>query len=763
MHLGSIEWDCEIIPYPARNLPYGIKSSSIHLTPGNASTLISNYTVKLAENQGLTVNPIPVFSPLGDVDNVITQSHDYDGYIKCGVVGGAEETDDYYFTETPYATDAGTYTVIVHLKEGRAWKDSAGNLLDPAKRYEPQTGEWTIRKVKLTLPTITNYTGEYDGKPHSITMSGAVGVAQYYWAEDTSNYYCYISPDNITSPWNGPYTYASGDSLNEWETTIKKYTNVENKNIYIYCLPDNNHLLAQEPTYAGGNVRVEEHGTVNITKAKITLTLSESSYGDLYAGDERTVGYTLKTSTDFDCPGKIYLSSNYIGPNPSSVANSSACYTIKEPTISDISATFDGTDGSFTYQGKSFTNGTTYLYIRFVPNDRNNYVCEGNSSDYGYPTSPQYKRYEINTVKRSPISLTLSNGSLNSDISLVAGSTYKYQTNEDVNYLGVKKSVRYNLKSDRGYDCPGKLSISVQGVKIAEPNPSTNISVTVTGEGTSGEIYYYPTGNGYTDLYLTVSFTPEETGKFSVPSSNRLDIKNSTKIPIIVKQDETWEKAYKDLPYQWTYTLDDTAVPGAPDCKINLSYSRSTSIIRIDSAYNSVVTLKPDAVLRKAISFTPIRTHDTDTAISSSISLDSGTIPELGVGYSTIFYLTDATLTLTINKILDTISDEKEPWGKVEFNMNAERLTNTRIINVDVTAIDDVDVHQIALINEKDFGSGINSSGDLNEYWQAWTGSSTNPTVPYQVELSSGDGPKVVYLFIKDIVGKVSGPFSTGN
>ena len=303
----------------------------------------------------------------------------------------------------------------------------------------------------------------------------------------------------------------------------------------------------------------------------------------------------------------------------------------------------------------------------------------------------------------------------------------------------------------------------MQGVKITEPNPSTNISVTVTGEGTSGEIFYYPTGNGYTNLYLTVSFTPEETGKFSVPLSNRLDINNLKRIPIIVKQHETWEKAYKDLPYQWTYTLDDTAVPGAPDCKLILSPSLPNSTyIRLDSTREDV-TLKPDAVLRKAISFTPIRTHDTATTIYSGIFLDSGTIPELGVGYSTIFELSNTQLILSISKILDTISDAKEPWGKVEFNMNAEKLTNTRIINVDVTAIDDVDVHQIALINEKDFGSGINSSGDLSEYWQAWTGSSTNPTVPYQVELSSGDGPKVVYLFIKDIVGKVSGPFSTGN
>jgi len=135
--------------------------------------------------------------------------------------------------------NAGYYTVQADLKNGYIWED---NTLDPKEII------CNIKKADVADPTVTSYSGVYDGQSHTITIGQVSG--------GTLNY----SLDNET-----------------WTEDKPTRTNAGTTTVYVKVIGDNNHKNSTVVT-----------SSIKITKAnrqKPTVT----SYSGVYDEDYHTI------------------------------------------------------------------------------------------------------------------------------------------------------------------------------------------------------------------------------------------------------------------------------------------------------------------------------------------------------------------------------------------------------------------------------------------------------------------------------------------
>ena len=86
-----------------------------------------------------------------------------------------DDTEAYEFINNT-ATNAGTYDVTVRLKGDYKWSDTTTT---------DKTVVCSIGKASLEEPTITGYSGIYDGNPHTVTVSNLNGGSARYSLDNT--------------------------------------------------------------------------------------------------------------------------------------------------------------------------------------------------------------------------------------------------------------------------------------------------------------------------------------------------------------------------------------------------------------------------------------------------------------------------------------------------------------------------------------------------------------------------------------------------
>ena len=118
-------------------------------------------------------------------------------------------------TGTYTATTVGEYVAEVALLDSinTEWADgTTANV----------SFTWYISQSQATNPIITNYTGAFDGQPHSITVE---------------------TPSYGTVFYSTNYNIPGEDTV--WSTTNPTRTNVGNTNVYVYIKGDSNHTDSQ--------------------------------------------------------------------------------------------------------------------------------------------------------------------------------------------------------------------------------------------------------------------------------------------------------------------------------------------------------------------------------------------------------------------------------------------------------------------------------------------------------------------------------------
>ena len=198
---------------------------------------------------------------------ITSYSGKYDGSAHTVTIAG-EGTIQYstdnitYGDVLPERTDVGTTTVYAKRIGDANHNDS----------YEVQ-GTITITKADTTAPTVTSYTGDYDGSAHTITVGPATGGTIQY------------STDNTT-----------------WSTTKPTRTNVGTTTVYVRVAGDQNHNNSLTVT---GTITINENTatyeiknyTVDETKKYINKIITGTDLTTFKSNIILGPGYTVSVDT----------------------------------------------------------------------------------------------------------------------------------------------------------------------------------------------------------------------------------------------------------------------------------------------------------------------------------------------------------------------------------------------------------------------------------------------------------------------------------
>ena len=165
---------------------------------------------------------ITVISNLTDVPT-LSASFAYDGTEKAIDTSDITDFDGDVMEivadgSTISATDAGTYYIVIALKDGYAWSDYTTTDL---------TLSWSITGIEVNEPTVTNTSFTYDGTEHQITIdydSDYITQSGTVSATDAGTYTVIFSLPDKT----GNYVWASDNSYVDlsysWKISKKKIT-----------------------------------------------------------------------------------------------------------------------------------------------------------------------------------------------------------------------------------------------------------------------------------------------------------------------------------------------------------------------------------------------------------------------------------------------------------------------------------------------------------------------------------------------------------
>lgn len=231
--------------FSARGSEIGNDTIHVTFTPDNENYLnyVQDANIQVVENSAKTVD-VPTSSSVC-LNNLV-----YDGTQKTLTVS---DTDAYEFINNT-ATNAGEHEVTIRLKNDYKWSDTTSS---------DKVVSCRINKADLVVPTITGYSGDYDGNPHYITAENVEGGTVKY------------SLDN-----------------NTWVSESPGVTDAGTVPVYVKYIGDDNH----------NNSSVYE---VNIIIRKINPVLSVSYNSEqINRGSE-----SLLIQVNFNVPGRFHIES----------------------------------------------------------------------------------------------------------------------------------------------------------------------------------------------------------------------------------------------------------------------------------------------------------------------------------------------------------------------------------------------------------------------------------------------------------------------
>ena len=306
-------------------------------------------------------------------------------------------TKGYTYTVTLKGLTVGTFTVSLNEK---VISDKLGNT-----NVKATSSNVTVEKISAVNPTLTAYTGTYDGSSHTIEVSGGSGGTIQY------------STDNST-----------------WSTTKPTRTNAGTTTVYVRVLGDSNHnttsSISANITIARKSIEVPTCTAKTYTGVSQTLFSS----GTGYTAGGTTSGIDAGTYTATATP-----TGNYMWSDGTTTAKNVSC-KINAKSV----AVSWGTTTTFTYSGSAQgptvsavtgVNGETVNFTRTTATNAGSYtstascssVTGGRAKCANYSLSGATKAYTISkksmTKPTSPTAKNYTGSSQTSGITCPTGST----------------------------------------------------------------------------------------------------------------------------------------------------------------------------------------------------------------------------------------------------------------------------------------------------------------------------------------------------
>ena len=314
----------------------------------------------------------------------------------------------------------------------------------------------TITKSNATNPSLTAYTGTYDGQPHSITVSGS----------------------NL----GGTIQYSTNNT--NWSTTNPTRTEVGTTTVYVRVAGDSNH-----------NTTNSVNTTITINKATPTVNLSATSGTVDY---NSTTTFTAKPVSTPAVNGTWQVTSG----TPANV----------EITAGNGANATNNTNTNITYKGKAATNTAVTITVKFTPSDTTNYntaqttytVNAVNKINATNPTLTGYNK----PYDGQPHSITVSGSNLGGTIQYSTDNSTWSTTNPTATNVADSKTVYVRVLGDSNHNTTSSVNAALT-ITRANINPTvsmagytyggTKSTPSISGNSGSGTVtYYYRTTNGTT-------------------------------------------------------------------------------------------------------------------------------------------------------------------------------------------------------------------------------------------------------------------------
>ena len=550
--------------------------SSVVIKSGSTD-VSSNYTITKA-NGTLTVNKRATTCTAGSSSRAYNGSALTNTTGSCtNLVSGHTST----FTNTGTITNVGSVTNTlssVVIKSGST-NVSSNYTITKAN------GTLTVTKAASTNPTLTAYSGTYDGASHTITVSGGSGGTIQY------------STDNAT-----------------WSTTKPTRTNVGTTTVYVRVLGDSNHnstssvnatiTISKRATTctAGSSSRVYNGSALtNTTGGSCTNLVSGHTTTFSNTGTITNAGSTTNTlSSVVIKSGSTDVSSNY------TITKANGTLTVTKaastnPTLTAYSGTYDGASHTITVSGGSggtiqystdnatwsttkptrTSAGTTTVYVRILGDSNHNNTTSISADikiDKAKPIITFSSTSGTATVGSSTTFTVSSNleGSFSVDVDYpYTDATASVSTTSTVS-AGTKVTVTATAKvADRNVNINVKFAPSdITNYYIYEPSPyilttkgitrkltfskstgvssigSTSASCTTTGSDTSctvsGNLPSISVSSGYVvdGWYLSGTYKGKPGDSYSISLSSNATIYARATETATINPNIVWAKVY---------------------------------------------------------------------------------------------------------------------------------------------------------------------------------------------------------------------------
>ena len=322
-----------------------------------------------------------------------------------GLVSGHSVTAVTLTASTTSATTSGTIT-----PSAATIKNSGGTDRTSSYSITYTAGTLTINKVAATCPTLTAYSGTYDGAAHTITVSGGSGGTVKY-RTSTSESWTTTKPSRTAAGTTTVYVMVTGDSNHSDKDCGNKAITISQKALTITAKAQ---TINYGSSIATGTGQVTVSGlvsgdsltaitlkasTTNVTTSgTITPSAATTSKGiGNYSVTYKTGVLTIKAvPSSITCANRTYngspqnMYSSYSGCTPSTnkTAKNAGTYTVSctgdsNHTNSSCSAKMNKANPSFiiTESSATFYVGNTkdYAVVPGVAGNRIDYLSGNNN------------------------------------------------------------------------------------------------------------------------------------------------------------------------------------------------------------------------------------------------------------------------------------------------------------------------------------------------------------------------------------------------
>ena len=343
---------------------------------------------------------------------------------------------------TTSATNAGTYSQTCTPDSNHMWSDNTTAAASIS---------WTINKIAAVNPTLTAYTGTYDGSSHTIGVSGGSGGTIQYSTNNST--WTTTKPTRTDAGTTTVYVRVLGDSNHNTTSSINAKITINKKTPTVVLTPSSG-----KATKASSQTTFEERADVagkfsNTSGAASIVSVAPATYTDVAANTSQTVHVAglatgtgnvvvtfTPTSSNYATVTKTYsLTSDITLPTWSLVSATTETISKTATPLETITLKIKGTDDSGS-STSTLTNDNIKVYINgslVTPSSK------GISATAGVTGGKEYTILisGINsagsmTVMIDAGTLTDAVGNASAKASITTGITIRKYTASEVTYSG---------------------------------------------------------------------------------------------------------------------------------------------------------------------------------------------------------------------------------------------------------------------------------------------------------------------------------------